>query len=385
MARRSRPFRVAVFGQYRTDHLYAIIRGVIEYVEHARNWQLIGVDGQPFMPFDQVDLTSIDGVIGAFFDLDWAETVKRDDVPAVNISNLIADLPLPRVGSDDEAIGRMGAAHLLERGFSNLGFVGYGNAWFSQRRLAGFRTWIEQKAGRTCLVCDGLSHQSHDCQQTISNWLRQVPKPIAVMTAVDHLGYQVIAAAGALGLRVPHDVAVLGVDNDRWAMVLSSLPMSSVQTHGRQIGYQAAQLLGRLMARKSAPPPQWVPPVGVVTRKSTEIELYDDQVVVDALHFIREHCDEAITVEDVLDHLYISRRNLETRLKRAVGLTPHAAISQARIERAKSLLTISDAPLHEIARDCGFDRQDHFCIVFKRLTGMTPGRFRQERGLRREG
>ena len=72
-----------------------------------------------------------------------------------------------------------------------------------------------------------------------------------------------------------------------------------------------------------------------------------------------------------------AKRKLETRMKRATGQTPQTAIYRARIEQARKLLVNSHETMGEIARACGFERQERFNVVFKRLTGTTPGQYRQ--------
>jgi LacI family transcriptional regulator len=53
------------------------------------------------------------------------------------------------IGSDHAAIGRMGAAHLLERGFRQFAFCGFTNEHWAKQRLEGFRSKVENK--NTCV------------------------------------------------------------------------------------------------------------------------------------------------------------------------------------------------------------------------------------------
>jgi hypothetical protein len=93
-----------------------------------------------------------------------------------------------------------------------------------------------------------------------------------------------------LGLRVPDEVAILGVDDDEFECKLSHPPLSSVKNPGVQIGYEAAALLDRLMAGEK--PEQvrvFLPPLYVAARRSTETTALADPDVAMALIFIREH------------------------------------------------------------------------------------------------
>lgn len=357
-----------------------IVQGALDYAEQAASWHFLGNGHRPFRPFEEIDLNAVDGVIG-LIGPGWVKSIERAGIKAVNCSTRHEDLPLPRVGNDDEAIGRLGARHLLERGFARFGFAGTSANWYTRRRLVGFRQVIEQDAGYACEVLElPAGETAEEVSARLKAWLPQLPRPIAIMVENDTRALLAIRAAMEAGLHVPEDVAIIGVDNDRWATAMSRVPISSVALDARQIGYQAARLLDRLMAGEPAPAPEWVPPVGVVTRRSTDVILSDDPVVIAALRFIRDHCDQPLGVDNVLEVVNVSRRSLENRLRRATGLTPQSAIFQARIERAKKLVLANRLNFGEISRACGFDRQEQFNRVFKRITGLTPSAFRRSLG-----
>jgi LacI family transcriptional regulator len=355
----------------------SIVRGAIDFLENVSHWRFVSFDGNPFGRFSEIDLTVVDGVIGFFQHEAHLNALADSGVPAVNVSNLFAEVPLPRVCCDDLAIGRMGAEYLLERGFSDFAFVGFDDAWFSQQRLAGFTETIDQ-AGRSCSVFQrSLAALSND-PPMIAPWLADLRMPVAVLAANDVMATGVVEVATALGLRVPDEVAVLGVDNDQWAMATAAVPISSVEPDGRRIGHVAAQFLDGLMDGGAAPRDQIIPPIGVVSRRSTDITLANDALVSDALRYIRDHYHEGIEVEDVLAALDVSRSTLERRMKSAIGRTPHHAISRARVERAQQMLASSDATVDQISRACGFRRQTRLNEAFKRQTGMTPGQYRRQ-------
>jgi LacI family transcriptional regulator len=371
--------RVAFAGREVSEFFYEGIRGIMDYAEQSGRWQLIGWRSEPMVPFDRIDLSVVDGVIGFFHERQWADVVTAAGVPAVNLSNLHEDLDLPRVASDDHAVGRAGAEHLLQRGYVHYGFVGPFSAWFARQRHAGFTSVIEEQAGRVCHVLDIQADRSNR-REVIARWLGPLPKPLGVMAATDQEGRLLIEITEAMDLGVPDDVAVLGVDNRRWLTQMAGVGMSSVELDQRQIGYRAAKLLDGLMDGEAPTPPQWIAPRGVVTRRSTESVVADDPIVTRAIAYIREHSAGDVSVEDLLDELGISRRTLEMHLKRATGLTPRMAIVRAKIDRAKQLLAQSDEPIYRVAAMCGFDRPRRFFRVFKQQTGLTPGAYRRRFG-----
>lgn len=376
------PFRVTIAVTYTSLFEGDVALGIISYSERHGRWRFAGAAGGAFTRFDELDPTAFDGIIGYFFDTPYirqrAEEAIRAGVSAVNISNADRGMPLPRAASDEAVVGRLGAEHLLERGFTQFAFISQGDTWYSQQRLDAFRAVIERNAGRTCHVLTAPRMRGDADPALIGRWLANLPKPVAVMAATDFIGRQVVEQALAHGLRVPDDVACLGVDNDRWENALAPVPLSSIQHDLHQMGYQAAALLDRLMRGEPAPTETLrIAPVGVVSRQSTNIVQSTDPLVGRALQFIHEHCGDRIGVEDVLDELGVSRRSLEAHTKRVTGQSPKNLISRARVERAKRMLVSSSATMDQIARDCGYDGANRFHIVFKHFTGMTPGGYRR--------
>lgn len=372
------PLRVAVVTSKPWGLEGAAINGVIDYMNIAPHWRLVGAEGNPFIAPHDVDQTEFDGAIGFFNIRKRVDSITRQGVPAVNLSNRFADSPMPRVCADDLAAGRMGAEHLMERGFAQFAFVGWSDMWFGEQRLKGFREVIED-AGRPCHVYGERLNDEEPDLVKLRQWIKDLPKPIAVMAANDHLGKYVIDGAAASGLAIPDDVAVIGVDNNHWAMAAAAAPLSSIEPDGRLIGYRAAEMLDGMMAGGRPLPDQFIPPLRVVTRRSTEISLADDTLVSAALRIIRDRCREGIEVEDVLDELAVSRSTLERRMKAAIGLTPRAAIGRAQIEQVKKFLIRSDLTMEQIARTCGFRQQARLNEKFRRLTGLTPGQYRRQR------
>jgi LacI family transcriptional regulator len=121
-----------------------------------------------------------------------------------------------------------------------------------------------------------------------------------------------------------------------------------------------------------------MPPLGIVSRQSTEITAVDDPSVAKAIQFIRDHACDGIQVDDVLQHVALSRRMLETRFLTATGKTPHAMIAMLRLTRAKELLLETDLSIDAIAQRAGFQHAEYMSAVFRKTFGEPPGRFRRQ-------
>lgn len=382
MRSRSQEFRVMLTAPNQWGDVLETFFGVVDYKAGIDHWRLMN-DHRPAMPFGDIDLGVVDGVVGYIVDPEWADRLLEAGVAAVNLSSFIEGLPIPLVCSDDEAIGRLGAMHLLERGFSHLAFAGsHGSAaprrgWHSRMRCQGFQKVVEEKAGRPCNVLALPGIQQKD-SSPLDDWLRALPKPVGLMASTDSLARRVIEQVVRLGMRVPDDIAVLGVDNDTWITHSSMVPLSSIDRNARQIGYQGARLLDQLLRKTEVLMAHCITPGAVVERQSTRITLTQDPLVTDALAFVRDYCTEGIDVEDVVRHVGVSRSTLENRLKSALGRSPHTVICEAQVEVMKRMLADPQMPIKEIAMRCGFDRQPRFFEVFKRVTGMTPSAYRQQ-------
>jgi len=218
-------------------------------------------------------------------------------------------------------------------------------------------------------------------QRTASlvRWLKTLRPPVGVLAVHDYRARVLIDACLSLDLRVPHDVAVLGVDNDTTVCEFCQPTLSSISRGPWQVGYQAAQLLERLMAGRPAPAGDLlVPPEGVVARRSTETVVVENPHVREAIQFMHDHLGESFTVEQFVHQAAVSRRLLEKRFRQCLDCTPREYLCRLRIERAKQLLGEAERMrIPVLARACGFSDAKRFRLAFGRLVGMPPMRYRR--------
>jgi len=268
----------------------------------------------------------------------------------------------------------------LERGFRNFGCCGFSGQYWSQQRRNGFMATVE---GAGCQV---FIHESqwkdHDVWekelQRLSDWLKSLPKPVGIFATSDVRGQSVLNACARSDLAVPEQVAVVGVDNDELLCGLCSPQLTSVIPNPERIGYEAAELLDKLMSGQT---PDCggveIPPIGIATRQSSDTLAISDPDVAAALSFIREHACEGTTVQAVLDHVPVSRSWLERNFRKHLKRSPQAEIRNVQVKRAKELLAETDLPLDQIAGLTGFDHPEYLSVVFKRECNETPGQYRR--------
>lgn len=361
-----------------------LLRGVIRYLREHEPWSVF---------FELRELGALpptwlsgwrgDGIICRPTSPALAELLRKKRIPVVNLNDVHDGLGLPRIESDQAAIGRLAAEHLIERGFRRFAYCGFtGHAW-SDKRRAGFEAALAAVNGVVAVHESPWggpnAHPWEQEQKRIGAWLGTLPRPVGVLACNDLRGQHVLDACQRVGLAVPEDVAVIGVDDDPLVCELCDPPLSSVVPNPERIGYEAAALLGRMMAgEQPAATDVLVAPLGVTARQSTDVLAIDDPHVAAAVRYIREHACDGATVNDVLARVPLSRTILERRFRKYLGRSPQAEIRFVQLKRAKQLLAETDLRLDRIAELAGFPHPEYLSVFFKRETGQTPGRYRRQ-------
>jgi LacI family transcriptional regulator len=215
-------------------------------------------------------------------------------------------------------------------------------------------------------------------QGELIEWLRTLPRPVGIMAANDSRGREVLEACRACELRVPSDVAVIGVGNDDLLCQLSRPALSSVDQGATKLGYAAASMLDRLMEGERPERLRLaIEPAGVIQRMSTEALAITDPDVAKAMVFIRSNSSAAISVRDVVRATAVSRSTLEGRFRPVLRCTIREAVRRAHLERARHLITDTSLPLKQIAAQSGFKTVQHMTTCFVKAFGETPGRYRR--------
>jgi LacI family transcriptional regulator len=372
---------VALLIEATNAYARGVVRGVAQYNHERAHWAVYFEPHALDSPLPGWLRTwKGDGILARIASRRTAKAVLVAGVPVVDLRRVLAIPGIPSIGPDNQAVARLAAAHLRERGFRHFGFCGVppGDPPMDDRTVA-FRRCLGE-AGYACHVFEPHRNATWDQEQKrIEQWIRSLPKPAGVMTCHDERGLQVLRACARTGVVVPDEVAVIGVGNDDCLCNLAQPPLSSVDLVPRLIGYEAAALLDLLMDGRPPPSPHiLVPPRGIVTRLSTDVIATEDQVVAQAMAFIRGHACQRIRIRDVLNHVKLSRSALEPRLKRVVGRTIHQEIARVRIDRAKELLSETDLPTKQVAAQTGFRSVQYLARVFHKATDQTPACYRKQ-------
>ena len=364
-------------------------RGVMDYATRRSGWSFtvsppsLGSAAEDVLTLQSLKGWPGDGVIAAVTSSADIRAAKRLGKPVVNITAVLPNAGLPCVTSDNYGMGVLAAKHLLERGLRRLAYLGIEGLWYSHQRRLGFMNQAK-KAGVPCEVLDvpqnaNVRRTWQERISTLTHWLQKLRRPIGLLVVQDYRARSVIDECQRLGWNVPHDIAVMGIDNDHTVCEFCRPTLTSVSRDPWQLGYEAAALLDRLMDGQPSPDNEiLIPPEGVIARQSTDTVAVENVHVADAAHYIHDHLHESFGVENVVRATSISRRQLEVHFRRVLGCTLYDYICRQRCQRAKQLLIAKDrVKFHTLAKACGFSSIEHMRLVFSRLMGVTPQQYRQ--------
>jgi LacI family transcriptional regulator len=365
-----------------TSNAYArgLISGIVSYIREHQRWSIYLAEHRrgENVPSWLAQWKG-DGVLARIENASISATLAKVRKPIVDMSSARLIPSLPWVETDDAAVARLAADHLLERGFKHFAFIGDRRYNWSRWRQQHFTRLIKE-AGYDCAVYCFPAVQNRSSEELfaeIGARITRWPKPIGVMAAFDVQGQQILDACRRCSIQVPDEVAVIGVDNDELYCALSDPPLSSVILNAHRAGYEAAALLDRMIAgEKIKGEGRLFEPIGVATRQSTDVLAIKDRNLVQAIRFIRQNACSGISMKDVLRVVPQSRRVLESHFQQMIGRTPHEEIIRVRLNRVKTLLTESDLPLETIAEQAGFAHVEYLSVVFRQKIGLPPSRYR---------
>ena len=200
------------------------------------------------------------------------------------------------------------------------------------------------------------------------------------MACDDNQGNALIEACNAVGVKIPSELSVIGVDNDEVICTLSDPTLSSISVDIEQGGYETAQMAVRMIRDPFYKGHDiTLQPKRIVHRVSTSAYATTDKEVLRALQYIRQNLSKKLSVSDILEQVPLSRRLLEVRFKNVLGVSIYQYISQQRIGRFSELLLETNDSIQEIAYKLGEDDAKSICRRFKELKGCTPTEWRNRK------
>jgi len=386
--------RLLFITDFTEQFAYRLLKGILQYAEETEPWivckmppsykQQLGMPGL----VDWALRWKADIVIGQFEPDDDVTLFRKAGIVALAQDYITPFDTIPNITGDYLLTGDAAARRFLSRGFQHFGFFGYGGVCWSEERCEGFRrALVRAGLGDNLYVYDRQSLDSlwFSDQPEITQWLESLPRPIAIFACDDTQGNILLQACASIGIKVPSEIAILGVDNDEVLCNMSVPTLSSINVDIEQGGYEAAAMAAKMVADPNFTGHDIVlVPKNIVSRTSSNIFATQDGAVLTALQYISENIDHKILVTDVLKQVPLSRRLLEQRFRKETGTTIYQYISNLRMDRFAELLLSTNEPVSEIA--ALLDEPDTKSISrrFQSIKGCTPSEFRK-RELRKLG
>jgi LacI family transcriptional regulator len=315
----------------------------------------------------------------------YLQKIRTARIPVVAMSYARADVVIPRVITDFTALGRMGARHLLSRGYPH--FVFCSNEHLSSGEVC-HAVFVDElrKSGVAgdipWLIRDELVpvRQRDDWSalgQRLGAVISRLPNPLGVFCQSDSAAVMMLDAAVDAGLSVPSDVGILGTNDNVILCENQEITISSVNPDFRVIARQACERLKKAMAgEKLSTEPVRVPPLGIAERESTGVPLPGNMTISRAFELFNANISESYGVVDLANDLNVSPSTISRIFLKEIKSSPAAEMRKLRIRKAMSVLRTTTFKLGYIAKTCGFSSASHLSNVFREDVGETPAAWR---------
>lgn len=355
-----------------------VLRGFMAFA-HERGWTVLHYP--PPVDFQQLMQRFSPSAVVIGPDSGPVSLARPAAVPLVSVALDLSADGIASVCPDERQIGALALEHLLGTGLRQVSTFRLDNSAFGVAREHAF---IEaaRAAGVSVAVGWGSdeappSWRGEDPERLVA-WLLTLPKPCGIFACADHWARVVARYIRLAGLRVPEDLALLGVDNDVAECELLAPPLSSVMIPWQELGRRAAELVEASLSGRSIEGQRLLSsPVSVMVRRSSEVLAIDDVTVANAVRWIRAHACERLTVPMVANAVGGGRQRLERGFRRVLDRSVQQEVRRARVELAKELLRTTRADLVEVAKRSGFTTAALLSVAFQRELGMPPGAYRR--------
>jgi LacI family transcriptional regulator len=377
---------IAVLVESSTSWGRDIIRGIRRYAQEGCDWVLYM---QPWGIYDQLRLPrkwSGDGIIARINHDALQSDILKSGCPAVNVSTIPVQKPgkVVHCTVNERSIAKLAVEHFTERGYRNLAHCSYSVArpHYEDLMWRSFSEYVTQ-AGMTPLQYRPQAERGKTVKwdvelERMGKWLKQQPKPLAVLAFNSAEARNIAAACRRMHIAVPEEVAILAGDHDDLICETSTPPLSSVDVQARKVGYHAARLLDLMMQGEKPESPYFIEPSGIAVRQSTDSMAVENPELAMALSFLRKNASTPINIGTVLKQVPISRRSLEQACLKLLGRSPAAELRRIRLKKVIQLLEETDLAIEVIARSSGFESPDILLRTFRREFGTSPSIYRKQ-------
>ena len=364
-----------------------LLEGLLEYAHESATgtWQF-HLDLRDLNRQHLKDLKSCSGIIAYILNDRERQDFIDTGLPAVFIEPTLSK-PLSRqprnvVTFINEHVeeGRTAARYFIERRYTSFAYIGTAKPTFwSGERGKGFVERLKAEGFAPAVYPSPPPREQNDFaleSRRLTKWLRQLPRQTALFCVHDRRAQQVIATATAVGLRIPEDIAVLGVDNDELLCEMTVPAISSIPVNDHERGRAVGEAMDRLLERRPVKRVQITCHDTVITRTSTDVQAISDPFVSRAIVYARAHIAEHPSLPELAKVAGCSKTILNLHAHRALGHTITDEITRLQLNAAIEQLMNTSRTVEEIAQACGFCSASHLGLRLKAATGKSPKHYR---------
>jgi len=377
-----------------THNTEGLMAGISEYIRDRGDWQLII---WPDSSQKSLMFLKERGCKGAFVSIQTttkAQELLKIGIPVIGVATIQDMLNLPFISANAKEVAEMAGEYLLKKKFRNFAFFGLTQAKWSAERMEYFCQYLAKRGYNVNAFKEKQVLMTNDPtpftklwiktalntgQEKVIEWLKQLPKPVAILASTDIFACHLINVAKEISISIPDELAILGVNNDNAICNICDPPLSSIAFNFKKAGYNATKLLAKMISGHETMRGQCIEiqPTHVETRGSTDIYAIDDTAIVDAMKYIRQNGHTPLQVDAIANHVCMSKRLLQLKFHNLIGKSVHDEIIQAHFEIAKAMLIETNLPIDEIAIHSGFHYTSNMRRAFIKNTGMLPQKYRQ--------
>ena len=224
-------------------------RGIVRYSDEHGPWSFYSSPGKRERVYPHLKNWDCDGIV--ISDLSYKRKQKHipPHVPVITIYEK-AEGGHISIAPDSYKAGQVGADYLRGLGFKNFAFCSFRDRVWSKEREKGFIEQLSKAGYKTHLYrCTYSRYQRSWATESdsLTQWLKSLPRPLQVMGCNDVIAREVIEVCKKNAFHMPHDVAVLGVDDDRVICEFSNPQLSSILFYTEAAGYEAARNLDLML------------------------------------------------------------------------------------------------------------------------------------------
>ena len=315
--------------------------------------------------------------------------LKAKDIPILDLGLKDYGKTFTRIVSDNPEIAKLARKHLRDLGHKEIFCLDHGNNEMFKERLNALKEDVKEDESNGCNVT--VLKSATEIQNEIIYELRDIAfsrgkkleeMSIGFFAYNDSIAAELISLCLKHGIRVPENIAIIGVDNDDLINDSLVLGLSSVDSDLEGLGAESAKLIDKLISNPNSqvnPKVYRHPPKAVITRRSTDCYAVRNPLVSNALHWIKNNFYKGIQATDVAQAMGVTQQGLQKAFTKSYIRSPGNEIRHQRVQAVAFLLRTTNAKLETIAKNTGYYSVNSLINSFRKDYNTTPGKYRSQK------